>query len=146
MDKVLEAERQCRKATFNAMLPFLLAHIDNARDFVDDFCAKHHVPEYEMVSKHEQYLGLDPKTVYTFKLKVSSKLIFTVSTEIYLAQDGELYSYVIVDLCMYNVAFDGCIFMKNEDYKDYEQNVKDACQACLDKYNELHEKLRDYFF
>lgn len=145
MDKVLEAERQCRKATFNAMLPFLQAHRDDAKCYVDDFCAKHHVPQYELVSFLEEF-NIDPKMVYTFKLKVSSKLVFTVTSEIYLASDGELYTYVIVDLCMYNAAFDGCIFMKNDDYKDYLQNIKDACQACLDKYNELHEKLRDYFF
>lgn len=145
MDKVLEAERQCRKATFNAMLPFLQSQRYDAKCFVDDFCAKHHVPEYELVSFLEEF-QIDPKMVYTFKLKVSSKLVFTITSEIYLAQDGELYSYVIVDLCMYNAAFDGCIFMKNEDYKNYEQNVKDACQACLDKYNEMHEKLRDFFF
>lgn len=130
---------------FEKAEPMLIHIMDEAKQYIFDFGASHHC---KMVIE-KQGRTSSTKRAMEFSLIVSDQLRFDFQTELYYA-GGDFYYNIWVEVRMdsnkLSAICDGVIYCSNEHYDGYHNAIKEACQKCLDKYNEMHKHLANYFF
>lgn len=89
------------------------------------------------------------RRVMDFSIIVSDKLSFNVYTAFYAA-GGDFYYNIWASIQMYSnklsAICDGPMYNSNGHYEGYNKAVKETCQKCLEKYNEMHKHLANFFF
>lgn len=130
---------------FESAEPMFIQYMDEAKNDIFDFGASHLCK----IIIEKQGKTSSTKRVMEFSIVVSDKLRFDVQTEFYVA-GGDFYYNIWAEIRMdsnkLSAICDGVIYGSNEHYEGYNKSVKEACQKCLEKYNEMHKNLANYFF
>ncbi len=133
------------ESIFEKAEPMLIQFMDDAKQDIFDFGGSHLC---KIIIEKQGRVG-STRRVMEFSIVVSDKLRFDVQTEFYAA-GGDFYYNVWAEIRMdsnkLSMICDGTIYAANEHYEGYNKAVKDACQRCLEKYNEMHKNLANYFF
>ena len=133
------------ESIFEKAEPMLIQLMDDAKQDIFDFGASHLCK----IIIEKQGRVSSTRRVMEFSIVVSNKLRFDVQTELYAA-GGDFYyntwAEIRMDSNKLSAICDGVIYGSNEHYEGYNKAVKEACQKCLEKYNEMHKKLANYFF
>lgn len=133
------------ESNFEKAEPMLIQFMDDAKQDIFDFGASHLCK----IIIEKQGRVSSTRRVMEFSIVVSDKLRFDIQTEFYAA-GGDFYYNVWAEIRMdsnkLSMICDGTIYAANEHYEGYNKAVKEACQKCLEKYNEMHRNLANYFF
>lgn len=133
------------ESIFEKAEPMLIQFMDDAKQDIFDFGGSHLCK----IIIEKQGRVSSTRRVMEFSIVVSDKLRFDVQTEFYAA-GGDFYYNIWAEIRMdsnkLSAICDGTIYAANEHYEGYNKAVKDACQRCLEKYNEMHKNLANYFF
>lgn len=133
------------ESIFEKAEPMLIQYMDDAKQDIFDFGASHLCK----IIIEKQGRVSSTRRVMEFSIVVSDKLRFDVQTELYAA-GGDFYyntwAEIRMDSNKLSMICDGTIYAANEHYEEYNKAVKDACQRCLEKYNEMYKNLANYFF
>ena len=133
------------ESIFEKAEPMLIQYMDDAKQDIFDFGGSHLCK----IIIEKQGRVSSTRRVMEFSIVVSDKLRFDVQTEFYAA-GGDFYYNIWAEIRMdsnkLSAICDGTIYAANEHYEGYNKAVKEACQKCLEKYNEMHKHLANYFF
>ena len=133
------------ESIFENAEPMLIQFMDDAKQDIFDFGASHLCK----IIIEKQGRVSSTRRVMEFSIVISDKLRFDIQTEFY-AVGGDFYYYTLAEIRMdsnkLSAICDGTIYAANEHYEGYNKAVKEACQKCLEKYNEMHRNLANYFF
>lgn len=139
LDEVEEARKKELLNTFELLVPTIASIIEEGSNYASNFAHDNKVPVFETTRKGVSRIY--PKYIYNFNFKfdISRVLLFYVHSEIYIGTDGEFYMYIVAEVTFDNKT--DVIYTKNESFEQYTLGIKEACQACLAKYNLLHKRI-----
>lgn len=143
---VRKAQRQERTANFRLIEPLLRDMRKEAMEYVQKYVNEHYVPRYSVTDCSEWPESCEPHLVFDFDFIISDSFRFRVHTKLEIITNGDIRCFLNVCLDMDDLAMNGSVYLAATDFDKYNDKVKEACDACLNKYNELHEKMRDRFF
>ena len=133
------------ESLFDSAEPMLIQYMDEAKNYAFDFGGSHLCT----IIIDKQGRVSSTRRVMEFSIVVSDKLRFDIQTELYCA-GGDFYYNTFAEIRMdsnkLSAICDGTIYAANEHYEGYVNAVKEACQKCLEKYNEMHRVLTNFFF
>jgi hypothetical protein len=133
------------ESIFEKAEPMLIQFMNDAEQDINDFAGSH-LCKIDITKRGRVS---STRRVMEFSIVVSDKLRFDVQTELYCA-GGDFYYNTFAEIRMdsnkLSAICDGTIYAANEHYEGYINAVKEACQKCLEKYNEMHKVLTNYFF
>lgn len=130
---------------FEKAEPMFIQYMDEAIQDIKDFAGTHLC---KIVITRQEKMQ-DPRRALDFSIVVSDKLSFDVYTAFYAA-GGDFYYNIWASIRMdsnkLSAICDGPMHNSNGHYEGYNKAVKEACQKCLEKYNEMHKHLANFFF